>query len=122
MSSHPRHCTTILERQQRTISMNNPIRRNNFDVISTIRYDAILLSSEENIRINLHVKRNYVKYPTHFYMLSYHQERMVASARAFGWKTSEIEGPAAYGKLLHLLFSHLKEKFGGQISPGPLMV
>ena len=122
MSSHPRYCTTILERQQCTISMNNSIRRNNFDVISTIRYDDILLFSEENTRIDLRVNSDHARNPTRFYMLAYHQERMIASARAFGWKTSQIEGPAAYDELLHLLWSHLDQKFDGRISLGPLMV
>ena len=102
--------------------MDNPFSRNKFDIISTIRYDDILLSSEENTRINLHVGSDHARNPTRLYMLSYHQERMLASARAFGWNTSQIEGPGGFEKLLLLIRDHLHEKLHGQIYMGPLMV
>lgn len=102
--------------------MDTPISRDNLNIISTIRYDNILLSSEENTRINLHVQSDLARYPVRFYMLSYHQERMVASARALGWDTTPIEGPEAYDRLLSLLSSHLDAKFPGQAYNGPLMV
>ena len=102
--------------------MDIPISPNEFDIISTIRCDDILLSSEENTRINLHVKSDYSRFPNRFYMLSYHQERMLASARVFGWDTSQIEGPAAYDRLELLLCNHLHEKYHEQIHLDPLIV
>lgn len=100
--------------------MNQPISYLNFDIISTIRYDDILLSSEENTRINLH--NLYARPPLRFYMLRYHHERMVAAGTAFGWDTSQINGPVGYDRLVHLLCKHLDEKFHGQIYIEPLMV
>ena len=102
--------------------MDNPFSRNNFDIISTIRYDHILLSSAENTRTNLHVRIDYARCPTRLYMLSYHQERMLASARAFGWNTSQIEGPGGFERLALLLRDYMYEKFHGQMYMGPLMV
>ena len=102
--------------------MDNPISHDKFDIISTIRYDGLLLFSEENLRINSLVKSDLSRYPSRFYMLSYHQERMLASARAFGWNTSRLEGPGAYDRLVHLLRRHLQENFFGLTPNGPLMV
>ena len=102
--------------------MDNSISRNKFDIITTIRFDLILFSSEENIRVNLHVDSDYARNATRYYMLSYHQERMVASARAFGWDTSRIRGPRGYNRLVLLFRRHLQKKFGGKAFEGPLMV
>ena len=102
--------------------MDNSISHNKLEIISTIRYDRILLSSEENTRINLHVDSDYARDPTRHYMLSYHQERMLASARAFGWDTSRIEGPEAYERLVLLIRRHMHEKFDKKIFIGPLRV
>lgn len=93
-----------------------------FDIISTIRSDAILLHSEENTRVNATIKCTLARSPVQFYMLSYHRDRMLASAKAFGWDTSLLEGPEAFKGLLDMLYEHLQKKYNSWTYAAPLMV
>ena len=95
-----------------------------FDIISTIRSDAILYQSPENIRVNAHARSNATGDAQQFYMLSYHQERMLASAKAFGWDTTSklLEGPEGFDRLLMLLHDHLELTYNNRRYPAPLMV
>ena len=88
-------------------SLGAPIS-NAFQIISTIRYDPLLIYSEENTRVNAAINNTLAKIPTPFYMLSYHRDRMLASAKAFGWNASPLEGPEGFEKLLDLLQDHLQ--------------
>lgn len=102
--------------------MNTPPPDKGFDIISTIRSDGILESSQENISINAHTGSTARKLPCQFYMLAYHQERMLASAKAFGRDTHELEGPEGFNRLLLLLQDHLQFKYNHRIYRPPLMV
>lgn len=102
--------------------MNTPPADEGFDIISTIRSDGLLDSSQENIRINAHTKSTARNFPCQFYMLAYHQERMLASAKAFGWDTQELEGPDGWNRLLLLLHDHLENKYNHREYRPPLMV
>lgn len=99
--------------------MNIPPANEGFDIISTIRSDGILYSSEANTMINAHMGSTR---SIQFYMLSYHQERMLVSARAFGWNTDALEGFDGWNRLLHLLHDHLLLKYKVWDYGAPLMV
>ena len=99
-----------------------PTTSDNFDIISTIRSDAELLYSQENTSINTIVKSTLGASPVQFYMLSYHQERMLASAKAFGWDTSLLEGPKAFKELLDMLHDYLQSEHNDRTYAAPLMV
>ena len=90
-------------------SLGAPIS-NAFDIISTIRYDPLLIHSEENTRVNATIDSPSAKVPTPYYMLSYHQDRMLASAKAFGWNTSPLEGSEGFEQLLGSLQDHLQSE------------
>lgn len=102
--------------------MDIPPTINNFLIISTIRSDAILLGSQQNTRVNATINSTLARSPIQFYMLSYHRDRMLASAKAFGWDTSPLEGPQAFKLLLNMLHDHLHSKFNGRTYIAPLMV
>ncbi|CAD6567152.1 MAG: hypothetical protein ASARMPRED_000516 [Alectoria sarmentosa] len=93
-----------------------------FDIISTIRSDAILLHSEENTRVNATINCTLARSPVQFYMLSYHRDRMLASAKAFGWDTSLLEGPKAFEGLLDMLYEHLQKNYNSRTFAAPLMI
>ncbi|KAF1836520.1 hypothetical protein BDW02DRAFT_587331 [Decorospora gaudefroyi] len=67
---------------------------NGFQLFTSLRYDPLLLESEENSRPNL----NFVV-PSPFYMLAYHRDRMVEAAQYFDF--FEVEKKLKNGKLLH---------------------
>ena len=72
-----------------------------FQLFTSIRYDPLLLSSEENSRADL----NFIT-PSPFYMLTYHRDRMVEAAQHFDFDpvTSKLaDGPALHQELLHLI-------------------
>ena len=102
--------------------MDSPTICDDFDIISTIRSDATLLYSQENTSINIIVESTLAASPVQFYMLSYHQARMLASAKAFGWDTSLLEGPEAFKELLDMLHDHLQSEHNDRTYAAPLMV
>ncbi|KAH6870081.1 hypothetical protein BKA58DRAFT_360560 [Alternaria rosae] len=65
-----------------------------FQLFTSLRYDPLLLKSEENSRAIL----NFVK-PSPFYMLAYHRDRMVEAAQHFDF--FEVEKRLKDGKALH---------------------
>ena len=91
-------------------SLDAPII-NTFDIISTIRYDPLLIHSEENTRVNATINNTLAEIPTPFYMSSYHRDRMLASAKAFGWNISPLEGPEGFERFLGLLQDHLESRY-----------
>ena len=91
-------------------SFDAPIN-NAFDIISTIRYDPLLIHTEENTRVNATINSTLAEIPTPFYMPSYHRDRMLASAKAFGWNASPLEGPEGFEKFLDLLQDHLESRY-----------
>lgn len=93
-----------------------------FEIISTLRSDEILLYSRENTLVNATIPGTLARSPVQFYMLSYHRDRMMASAAAFGWDTSPLEGPKGFSDLLHMLHDHLKSEYNDQNYTAPLMV
>lgn len=60
--------------------------------------------------------------PFQFYMLGYHQHRMLDAARAFGWDTAPFEGHSGFSNLFRILQDHLQIKYGRRDYPAPLMV
>ena len=93
-----------------------------FNIISTIRSDAILLYSHENTWINSTIMDTSATSPVQFYMLSYHRDRMLDSAQAFGRDTSPLEGPKAFKELLGMLHDHLHSKYNDRTYTAPLTV
>ncbi|KAJ4356940.1 Aminodeoxychorismate lyase [Ascochyta clinopodiicola] len=65
-----------------------------FQLFTSLRYDPLLLSSEENSRPDL----NFVT-PSPFYMLAYHRDRMVEAAQHFDFDL--VTKRLADGKRLH---------------------
>lgn len=100
--------------------MDTPPMPNDFNIISTIRSDEILLHSYENTWVNPTISGTSTKSPVQFYMLGYHRDRLLASAEAFGWDTSPLEGPEAFQKLLGVLHDHLERKHNDRSYAAPL--
>lgn len=74
-----------------------------FQLFTSIRYDALLLESEENSRPDL----NFIT-PSPFYMLAYHRGRMVEAAQHFDFKA--VDAYLEDGKALHSeLLSRVKQ-------------
>ncbi|RAR06056.1 aminotransferase class iv [Stemphylium lycopersici] len=67
---------------------------NEFQLFTSLRYDPLLLQSDENSRSIL----NFVA-PSPFYMLAYHRDRMVEAAQHFDF--FEVEKRLKDGKALH---------------------
>ena len=67
---------------------------NEFQLFTSLRYDPLLLESQENSRPIL----NFVA-PSPFYMLAYHRDRMVEAAQHFGFDA--VEKRLQDGKALH---------------------
>jgi len=79
---------------------------NEFQLFTSLRYDPLLLSSEENSRSIL----NFVT-PSPFYMLAYHRDRMVEAAQHFDFFEVEKklqDGKALHEELLKLTQSHIE--------------
>ena len=102
--------------------MHDPPASDDFSIISTIRSDEILLKSLENTLVNSKINSTLARSPVQFYMLSLHQRRMLASAKAFGWDASPLEGPGGFTKLLDLLHEHLEKVHNDRTYTAPLMV
>lgn len=69
-----------------------------FQLFTSLRYDPILLDSQENSRPDL----NFIT-PSPFYMLAYHRSRMVEAAQHFDFHAVEEhlkDGPALHKELL----------------------
>ncbi|KAH7337917.1 hypothetical protein BKA66DRAFT_615117 [Pyrenochaeta sp. MPI-SDFR-AT-0127] len=67
---------------------------NEFQLFTSLRYDPLLLTSDENSRSDL----NFLS-PSPFYMLTYHRDRMVEAAQHFDFH--EVEKRLKDGKALH---------------------
>lgn len=67
---------------------------NDLQIFTSLRYDTILLKSEENSRPDL----NFIT-PSPFYMLAYHRDRLVEAAQHFEFP--EVEKRLQDGKRLH---------------------
>ncbi|KAF1849065.1 uncharacterized protein K460DRAFT_375786 [Cucurbitaria berberidis CBS 394.84] len=67
---------------------------NEFQLFTSLRYDPLLLSSEENSRPELNLVT-----PSPFYMLAYHRDRMIEAAQHFDFH--EVEKRLRDGKALH---------------------
>ena len=67
---------------------------NTFQLFTSIRYDPLLLTSEENSRPDL----NFIT-PSPFYMLAYHRDRMLEAAQHFDFL--QVEKRLQDGKALH---------------------
>lgn len=67
---------------------------NEFQLFTSLRYDPLLLTSEENSRPDL----NFLS-PSPFYMLAYHRDRMVEAAQHFDFH--EVEKRLGDGEALH---------------------
>ncbi|KAF2030213.1 hypothetical protein EK21DRAFT_112133 [Setomelanomma holmii] len=65
-----------------------------FQLFTSLRYDPLLLESQENSRPDL----NFVS-PSPFYMLAYHRGRMLEAAQHFDFHA--VEGKLGDGKALH---------------------
>lgn len=65
-----------------------------FQLFTSIRYDPLLLTSDENSRQYL----NFIT-PSPFYMLAYHRDRMVEAAQHFDFH--QVEKRLQDGKALH---------------------
>lgn len=72
-----------------------------FQLFTSIRYDPLLLTSEENSRPDL----NFIT-PSPFYMLTYHRDRMVEAAQHFDFDSvaaALADGPALHQNLQRLV-------------------
>jgi 4-amino-4-deoxychorismate lyase len=67
---------------------------NDFQLFTSLRYDTLLLKSDENSKSDL----NFVT-PSPFYMLAYHRDRMVEAAQHFDFH--EVEKRLLDGSALH---------------------
>jgi 4-amino-4-deoxychorismate lyase len=65
-----------------------------FQLFTSLRYDPLLLRSDENSRSILNIVA-----PSPFYMLAYHRDRMVEAAQHFDFL--EVEKTLRDGKALH---------------------
>jgi len=63
------------------VGIKNEAISSNFELLTTLRYDVSLLGAATNIPFSSKVKTC-----TPFYMLKYHQERLVQAAQFFAWK------------------------------------
>lgn len=79
-----------------------------FQLLSSLRYDPLLLSSPENNSI-------YRTTPTPFYMLQYHKDRLIAAAQHFGWKEAHSKLKGRQG--LKSLEESLLEAVSEQLDP-----
>lgn len=88
-----------------------------FQLFTSIRYDPLLLTSEENSRPDL----NFVT-PSPFYMLTYHRDRMVEAAQHFDFDA--VTNALADGSALHstLLFKVREWQEKENKEDGPLKV
>lgn len=102
--------------------MDNTKTSVNFDIISSIRSDEVLLYSRENSWVNATIQTTVARSPIQFYMLNYHRDRMLDAAKAFYWDTSPLEGPKAFAELLEMLHDHLERKYHDRNYAAPLKV
>lgn len=93
-----------------------------FEIISAVRSDEILLNSYQNTWVNAATSSTAARLPTQFYMLGYHLDRMRVAAEAFGRDTTPLEGPQAFGALQSVLHDHLERKYNDRNYSLPLKV
>jgi hypothetical protein len=87
-----------------------------FQLFTSLRYDPLLLTSDENSRSNL----NFIT-PSPFYMLAYHRDRMVEAAQHFDFY--EVEKNLQDGKALHEeLLSQVKRQISENGDDLPMKV
>ena len=102
---------------------NTPASHNSdLQIITTIRSDTLLRQSQENIDVNADIKYSTAKSASQFYMLSHHQQRLLDSADAFGWDSSQLKGRKGYERLESLLIEHLQDEHHSRLHSHPLMV
>ncbi|KAE8838292.1 hypothetical protein PTNB73_03692 [Pyrenophora teres f. teres] len=80
---------------------------NEFQLFTSLRYDPLLLTSDENSRPVL----NFVS-PSPFYMLAYHRDRMVEAAQHFDFLEVEKklqDGQALHAQLLKWTQDHIQK-------------
>ncbi|KAI8930768.1 hypothetical protein NX059_011796 [Plenodomus lindquistii] len=76
---------------------------NEFQLFTSVRYDPLLLTSEENSKSHLSIIA-----PSPFYMLAYHRDRMLEAAQHFEF--TQVEKRLGDGKALHMdLSNHVKD-------------
>ena len=93
-----------------------------FEIISAVRSDEILLNGYQNTWVNAVTSGTAASLPTQFYMLGYHLDRMRVAAEAFGRDTTPLEGPQAFGALQLMLHDHLERKYNDRNYSPPLKV
>lgn len=90
---------------------------NYFEITSSLRYDNKLLRSEPNTTLFTEDCN-----PSPFYMLRYHQDRMLVSMSAFGMDTNRLEGREGLKYLENSLLEHVESESGGDIHLEPLKI
>ncbi|KAL6704994.1 Aminodeoxychorismate lyase [Coniothyrium glycines] len=81
-----------------------------FQLFTSLRYDPLLLTSEENSRPDL----NFVS-PSPFYMLAYHRDRMVEAAQHFDFHN--VERRLSDGEALHKYLQEKVDIFTKDLTP-----
>ena len=102
--------------------MDDSPTSNDFDIISAVRSDEILLDSYQNTWVNAAISGTAARSPVQFYMLGYHLDRMRVAAEAFGRDTTPLEGPEAFGALVLMLHDHLERDYNDRSYSPPLKV
>ena len=102
--------------------MDKPPTPDGFEIISSIRSDGILVYSQANTWINATIDGTLARSPNHFYMLSYHRDRMLLAAEEFGWDASPLQGQKSFTKLNEMLHDHLGRKYNDRNYDAPLKV
>lgn len=90
-----------------------------FLIISTLRSDIELARNKQNDTFSPNSPR-----PCQFYMLSFHLDRMLAAARAFGWTKAilKLTLPSALQDLEHDMKAHLQTENAPSELEGALRV
>ncbi|KAH9875650.1 hypothetical protein IAQ61_003114, partial [Plenodomus lingam] len=91
---------------------------NDFQLFTSLRYDPILLTSLENSRPALSIVS-----PSPFYMLAYHQDRMLEAAQHFEFSKVEKrleDGKSLHEDLLKRVTDHIEQ--GGKDEPLKLRI
>lgn len=89
-----------------------------FEVMTSIRSDAILKSSISNTKLS------FMDRPSQFYMISYHYDRMVGAATQFRWfkAVKSFESESGIAQLESALEQHLHDTYGRADYAFPLKV
>lgn len=97
----------------------NSSQLSQFEIVTSIRSDGLLLQSERNAQLYIPDQIGSCQ----FYMLRHHLDRLVAAAREFDWSETawflESRGLNLLGVELR---KHLNDKYGDSGYPCPLKV